>query len=69
VYVFVLELLMLMGQAVRLECVTDVSHASQQHMDVLAASSHVQSIRAPVVAVQQVDGGTERPALVDANAT
>ena len=66
--VLALELLLLVGQTVRLESVAAVSHPGQQQVDVLAVSSAVQSSLTPVVAIQQVDGRTQRPALVDANA-
>ena len=69
VYVLALEPLVLVGQAVRVECMADVAYASQQQMEVLAVSSHTRPRLIPVVAIQQVDSGAQRPALVDSDAT
>ena len=66
VYVLAYELV-LVRQAVCLECVADVAHAGQQQMDVVAVSCHMHAILTPVVAVQQVNSRTQRPALVDAD--
>ena len=68
VYVLVVELRVLVGQRVRLERVADVTHASQQHVDIVAVSSERWRLLTPVVAVQQVGSRAQRPALIDANA-